>query len=247
MLGAGAPARPIQGGEMSDPELLADLRGVTTATLTTVLLKRGLRRVWIAGAFPLAPAGRIAGPAFTMRFVPGREDLATPAAWASPRSTRAAIEDMPEGCVAVIDARGIREAGVFGDILCARMHRRGVAGLVTDGVLRDLEGTLATGLPIWASGQAAPASVAAMHFVGWGEVIGCGGVCVEPGDIVVADRDGAVVVPAAIAGEVRDAALEQERLEGWIMREVERGVPLPGLYPPDEETRARYEAERERD
>lgn len=229
---------------MTDATLLADLRSVTTATLTTVLLKRGLRRVWIAGAFPLAACERIAGPAFTMRFVPGREDLATPAAWASPRSTRAAIEDMPEGCIAVIDARGVREAGVFGDILCARMRARGVAGLVTDGVLRDLEGTLATGLPIWASGAAAPASVSALHFVGWGEVIGCGGVCVEPGDILVADRDGAVVIPAGIAGEVRDAALEQERLEAWIMREVERGRPLPGLYPPNDETRARYEAER---
>ncbi len=231
---------------MSDSQLFADLRTVATATVTTVLLKKGLRNVWIRGAFPLQPGQeRLVGRAFTMRFVPGREDLATPAAWASPRSTRAAIEEMAEGQVAVIDARGIRDAGVFGDILCARMVKRGVAALVTDGVLRDLDGTLATGLPLWAAGAAAPASVTALHFVGWNEVIGCGGVCVEPGDVIVADRDGAVVIPSALAEEVRDAALEQERLEAWIMSEVERGVPLPGLYPPNEETRARYEASRE--
>lgn len=230
---------------MTERQLIDDLRSVTTATLTTVLLKKGLRNVWIRGAFPMIDGQqRIAGPAFTLRFVPAREDLATPAAWASPRSTRAAIEDMPEGWIAVIDARGTKDAGVFGDILCARMVKRGVTALVTDGVLRDVEGVLSTGLPIWSSGACAPASVSAMHFVGWNEVVGCGGVCVEPGDIIVADRDGAVVIPAAIAPEVRDVALEQERLEGWIMQEVARGVALPGLYPPNEETRARYEASR---
>lgn len=231
---------------MSDSQLLADLRSVTTATLTTVLLKKGLRNVWIRGAFPMVEGqARVAGRAFTMRFVPAREDLATPAAWASPRSTRAAIEDMQEGCIAVIDARGIRDAGVFGDILTLRMVKRGVAAMVTDGVMRDVEGVLTTGLPIWCAGACAPASVTAMHFVGWQEVVGVGGVCVEPGDVIVADRDGAVVVPAALAAEVAATALEQERLEAWIMREVARGVPLPGLYPPNEATRARYEAERQ--
>ena len=225
-----------------DAALIADLARVSTATLTTVLLKKGLRNVWIRGAAPLRAGPRVVGPAFTMRFVPAREDLATPAAWASPRSTRAAIEAMPEGAVAVIDAMGLRGAGVFGDILCARMAARGVGALVTDGVVRDRAGVEATGLTVWCAGAAAPPSVAALHFVGWGETIGCGGVCVEPGDLIVADGDGAVVIPAALAAEVADLALAQERFEDWALEEVRRGAPLPGLYPPDAATLARYEA-----
>lgn len=225
---------------MTDPALCADLARVSTATLTTVLLKKGLRNVWIRGAQPVRPGPRLVGPAFTLRFVPAREDLASPAAWASPRSTRAAIEAMPAGCIAVIDAMGTTAAGVFGDILCARMAQREIAALVTDGVVRDRDGVMATGLPVWCAGAAAPPSVAALHFVGWGETIGCGGVCVEPDDLIVADGDGAVVVPKAMAAEVRDAALEQEAFEDWALREVQRGVSLPGLYPPNEETKARY-------
>ena len=184
------------------------------------------------------------GRAFTLRFVPAREDLATPASWASPISTRAAIEAMPEGCVAVVDAAGVGDAGIFGDILCARMARRGVAALVTDGAVRDLEGVLGTGLPVWCRGAAAPPSVAGLTFVGWQEPVGCGGVAVFPDDVIVADRDGAVVVPQALLAEVLAEAPEQERMEAWIMEEVGRGAELPGLYPMNAETRARYEAER---
>lgn len=226
-----------------DPERVRLLSGVTTATLTTVLLKKGLRNVWLRGARPLqADQARLVGRAFTLRFVPAREDLATPASWGAPISTRAAIEAMPADCIAVVDAMGVTDAGIFGDILCARMKKRGVGGLVTDGVIRDLAGVLGTGLPVWCQGTAAPASVAGLTFVGWQEPIGCGGVAVFPNDIVVADADGAVLIPAALLDEVIPAAIEQERLEGWIMSEVAAGRPLPGLYPPNEETRARYEA-----
>lgn len=229
-------------------DLLAACRLVTTATLTTVLLKKGLRNVWIRGAFPLAGGQeRIAGPAFTLRFVPAREDLATPESWSSPISTRTAIEAMPSGCIAVIDAGGVRDAGVFGDILCGRMRVRDVAAMVTDGVVRDLDGVLGTGLPVWAGGTAAPASVAGLTFVGWGETIGCGGVAVLPGDLIVADRDGAVVVPQAMADEVVATAVEQERLEAWIMEQVRGGAALPGLYPPNEENRHRYQDSKSRD
>ncbi len=226
----------------TDAEIFAALRGVTTATLTTVLLKRGLRNVWMRGAGPLRPEQpRIAGRAFTLRFVPAREDLATPASWASPVSTRAAIEAMPEGCIAVVDAMGVTDAGIFGDILCARMRQRGVAALVTDGVVRDLAGVLGTGLPVWCRGAAAPASVAGLTFVAWQQPIGCGGVAVFPDDVLVMDGDGAVLIPAALASDVLAEAAEQERMEAWIMQEVGRGVPLPGLYPMNEETRARYQ------
>jgi regulator of RNase E activity RraA len=219
--------------------------GVSTATLTTVLLKMGLRNVWLRGAAPLhAGVQRVVGPAFTLRFVPAREDMATPAAWASPRSTRAAIEDMPAGCVAVVDAMAVRDAGIFGDILCERMARREVAALVTDGVVRDLQGVLDSGLPTWAAGTAAPPSVAGLIFVGWQEPVACGGVAVFPGDTIVADRDGAVVIPQALLAEVVPQAVEQERFEAWVVGEVRAGRPLPGLYPPDEATKARYAASR---
>ncbi|PWE53724.1 ribonuclease activity regulator RraA [Metarhizobium album] len=226
----------------TENEIKSILANVTTATLTTILLKKGLRNVWIRGAMPLRPdQGRIVGRAFTLRFIPAREDLATPASWSSPISTRAAIEAMPEGCVAVVDAQGSKDAGIFGDILCARMQKRNVAALITDGVVRDLDGVLATGLPVWCAGAAAPPSVAGLTFVAWDQPVGCGGVAIFPGDLIVIDKDGGVVIPAALADEILDDAVEQERLEGWIMREVTEGASLPGLYPANAENKARYE------
>lgn len=231
----------------TDADIRSILSKVTTATLTTILLKKGLRNVWMRGTKPLRPGQpRIVGRAFTLRFVPAREDLATPESWSSPRSTRAAIEAMPEGCVAVVDAMGVTDAGIFGDILCARMQKRGVAALVTDGVVRDVAGVLGTHLPVWCQGAAAPPSVAGLTFVGWQEPIACGGVAVYPDDVIVVDEDGAVLIPAALLDDVLALAPEQERLEAWIMTQVEAGVPLPGLYPPNEESKARYAAETKR-
>jgi regulator of RNase E activity RraA len=227
------------------PKAVEVLSGVSTATLTTVLLKKGLRNVWMRGTRPIKPGlPRLVGRAFTLRFVPAREDLATPESWSSPVSTRAAIEAMPGGCIAVVDAMGCTDAGIFGDILCARMAKKGVAALVTDGVVRDLAGVLGTGLPVWCSGAAAPPSVAGLTFVNWQEPIGCGGVAVFPNDVVVVDDDGAVLIPQALLGTVVEAAAEQEALETWIMGEVEKGAALPGLYPPNAENKARYEASR---
>ena len=232
-----------------DAQIVKTLSDVTTATITTLLLKKGLRNVWMRGTRPLRPdQPRLVGRAFTLRFVPAREDLATPESWSRPISTRAAIESMPAGCVAVVDAMGITDAGIFGDILCARMRMRGVAALITDGVVRDQAGVLGTGLPVWCQGAAAPPSVAGLTFVNWQEPIGCGGVAVFPDDVVVADDDGAVLIPAALLDDIVAAAPEQERLEHWIMQEVENGAALPGLYPPNAENKARYEgANREAD
>ena len=230
-----------------DPSILEALRDVSTATVTTILLKRGLRNVWMRGTRPIAPdQPRVIGRAFTLRFVPAREDLATPESWSSPRSTRAAIEAMPAGVVTVVDAMGVTGAGIFGDILCARMKQRGVAGLVTDGVVRDVAGVLRTGLPVWCQGTAAPPSVAGLTFVGWQEPIACGGVAVFPDDLIVVDSDGAVVIPAAQIEHVVATGPEQEALEAWIMQEVEGGAALPGLYPPNDENKARYAASRRR-
>jgi len=226
-----------------EPATRDALARVSTATITTVLLKKGLRNVWMRGTKPIRTnQQKVIGRAFTLRFVPAREDLATPESWSSPISTRAAIEAMPEHCVTVVDAMGVTDAGIFGDILCARMAKRGVAGLVTDGVVRDLAGVLGTGLSVWCQGAAAPASVAGLTFVSWQEPIGCGGVAVFPDDIIVADDDGAVLIPQKLAAEVAAAAVEQEKLEEWIMTEVNSGASLPGLYPPNAENLARYKA-----
>ncbi len=228
-------------------DAVSALSRVSTATLTTVLLKKGLRNVWLRGTRPIRSGQpRVVGPAFTLRFVPAREDLATPASWASPISTRAAIEAMPPDAVAVVDAMGVTDAGIFGDILCARMAKRGVAALVTDGVVRDAAGVALTGLPIWCAGVAAPPSVAGLTFVAWQQPIGCGGVAVFPNDIVVADEDGAVLIPAALLDAVLSEAPEQEHMEEWIMAEVDRGEALPGLYPMNEATKARYAASKTR-
>lgn len=225
-----------------DPKVIDVLSKVTTATLTTLLIKKGLRNVWLRGSMPLKPGqGRIVGRAFTLRFVPAREDLATPASWSSPTSTRAAIEDMPAGCIAVVDAMGVTNAGIFGDILCQRMKQRQVAALVTDGVIRDVAGVLETELPIWCSGIAAPPSVTGLTFVAWQEPIACGGVAVFPNDVIVIDDDGAVLIPADLVDEMVATAPEQENLESWIMKQVKGGAALPGLYPPNEENKARYE------
>ena len=225
-----------------DQKIREILAKVSTATITTILLKKGLRNVWMRGTRPLRPGQpRLVGPAFTLRFVPAREDLATPESWASPISTRAAIEAMPEGVITVVDAMGVTDAGIFGDILCARMKKRGVAALITDGVVRDVAGVLGTGLPVWCQGGGAPPSVAGLTFVAWQQPIGCGGVAVFPDDIVVVDDDGAVLIPAKLLDEVVAAAPEQERMEEWIMGEVDKGAALPGLYPMNAETKARYE------
>jgi regulator of RNase E activity RraA len=148
---------------------------------------------------------------------------------------------MPEGCIAVVDAMGVTDAGIFGDILCARMAKRGVAALVTDGVLRDVAGVTGTGLPVWCQGWAAPPSVAGLTFVNWQEPIACGGVAIFPDDVIMADDDGAVVIPQKLVEEVAELAHEQERMEEWIMSEVDKGAALPGLYPPNADNKARYE------
>jgi regulator of RNase E activity RraA len=136
---------------------------------------------------------------------------------------------------------GVTDAGIFGDILCERMKVRGVAALITDGVIRDLAGVLSTGLPVWCMGAAAPPSVAGLTFVNWQEPIGCGGVAVFPDDVIVVDDDGAVVIPSALLNEVVDEAAKQEKMEAWIIAQVQAGASLPGLYPPNAENKARYE------
>jgi len=229
------------------PDTASLLAQVSTATVTTVLFKKGLRNVGLRGVAPLSPGQpRVVGPAFTLRFLPQREDLATPAAWSSPTSSRAAVEVMPAGCIVVADTSGIGDAGIVGDILCARMQARHVRGLVTEGAVRDRIGILTTGLPVWCRAVAAPPSLTQLYFAGWQQPIACGGVAVLPGDLIMADDDGAVVIPAALADEVAAQACEQEQVEAWILQEVRQGASLTGMYPLSAENQARYAASRTR-
>ncbi|MGX9936550.1 ribonuclease activity regulator RraA [Advenella kashmirensis] len=224
-----------------DNAIAKSLKLISTATATTILFKHGLRNIWIRGAKPLGnKSGRVAGKAFTLRFIPSREDLSTPQAWSSPKSSRKAVEQVPENSIVVVDAMGYSDAGVFGDILCARLVCRGAAGVVTDGAMRDIVGVASTNLPIWASSVAAPPAVCGLTFVGWQDPIACGGVAIFPDDWILADEDGAIVIPAAYITALLDTALEQEALEEWILTEIKRGHSLDGMYPPDDRTLERY-------
>jgi regulator of RNase E activity RraA len=214
-----------------DAVLLDALRQIATASLAGVMLKLGLSNQWVRGPMPMkADFPRVAGRAFTMRFIPLREDV--PGAFANRLPVnRDAVEQMPAGCIAIAGALGTTDAATFGDIVVARMVKRGVAGIVTDGAVRDRNGLLATGMPIWTSGITAPPPATRILLAAWQEPIGCGGVAVFPDDIVVADADGVVVIPAGLAEQVAVRGAGQERLDAWQLEQILHGVALSGLAP----------------
>lgn len=224
-------------------DFLEELRRSCVATLTTILRSRGITNAFVSGIVPLSPGQpRIAGPAFTLRFVPLRDDLATADALSGPQSPRAAIERMPAGCVAVVDAMGLARVGAFGDIMCARMRHRGVTALLIDGAVRDKAGIGKLDWPVWSKHVAGPPGIAGLIYAAEQVPVACGGAAVMPGDIIVADEDGAIVVPQAIVGEVAAEAAEKELFEEWALAEVQGGAPIIGTYPPNEATLARYRA-----
>ncbi len=217
---------------------------VTTASLTAQLVKRGMRTRAISNIGPVNPdTQRVFGPAYTLRYIPMREDLATGAAMANPDNPqRKAIEVMPAGHVLVADTHGLDVSGTLGDILVARLKVRGVAGVVSDGPMRDIKELENIDLPVFCRGNAAPPSYASMLAADAQVPIGCGGVAVFPGDIVIGDEDGVVILPAAIAEEVARDAVEQDRLEAYVRQRIEGGDSIVGVYPPNEETQAAYKA-----
>jgi regulator of RNase E activity RraA len=220
-----------------DASVAEQLRQVSTATLTMVLLKRGVRTSWLRGVEPLTMmGGRIVGPAFTIRFVPGREDLSQPESYAKSPSFRDAIEAAPAGSVVVIDGRGNTLGATLGDILVARLAKRGVLAAVTDAPVRDADEIRRLTLPVLCAGVAPPPSIVGLSFAGYDEIIGCGGVAVCPGDVLVCDNDGVVVIPVAMAAEVAEDGVEQERFERFVQRRVAEGASVVGLYPPNEGT-----------
>lgn len=214
----------------------------TTASLTAQLIKRGLRTRAIANIHPVNPnTPRVVGPAYTLRYIPMREDIGVGATMADPENPqRKAIEVTPPGHVLIADTHGMDVSGTFGDILVARLRVRGVAGIVSDGPMRDIAELRKMEFPVFACGNAAPPSYGSMIAVDAQVPIGCGGVAVFPGDIVIGDPDGVVILPAAIAEEVARAAVEQDRMEAWIRQRIEGGDSIVGVYPPNEKTQAEY-------
>jgi regulator of RNase E activity RraA len=225
-------------------DCLARMRRVTTATLTTQLFKRGLRNTFMRNVRPLGRYGaNLVGAAFTLRNIPAREDLDVVEGFANPEHPqRRAIETVPAGHVLVVDCRGETGAASGGEILVTRLLKRGVAGMVSDGGIRDSAPIAQLPIPVFCAGPAAPLNLVVHHATETQVPIGCGGVAVYPGDLIVGDADGIVVVPAHLAEQVAHDADEQEKLEAFVLTRIQEGAKLPGTYPPDAQTRAAYEA-----
>jgi len=219
------------------------LKKVSTATLTTVLFKRGFRNVFIQGVFLLnRNSPRMVGEAYTLRYIPAREDLDQLGSFEGRgHPQREAIEACPPGHVLVMDARRDAAAATGGDILMTRLHVRGVAGVVTDGGLRDSYTIEQLPWPAYCGARSAPLNLVRHHAVESQVPIGCGGVAVYPGDVVVGDPEGAVVIPANIANEVAQEGADQTVFEDWVEARVKEGRGIFGLYPPSAETKAEFE------
>jgi len=230
-----------------DNAILNALKRVSTATLTTQLLNRGLRKTFLVGVRPLNPASAsFAAPAYTLRYIPAREDLAVPAVWKNrDYPQRKAIEAVPAGAALVIDCRGELGAGAAGDILIERLKQRGVAAVVSDGALRDTPVLAAMAYPVYCAGAAAPASVVALFAADLQVPIGCAGVAIFPGDILVGDAEGVVAIPRHLAADVARDGTEQERYERFVQSRIKQGRSTFGLYPPDEATLAEYKTWRD--
>lgn len=218
------------------------LEKAPTAGLSAQLRKRGLNNVIIEGVQPLHPDAKLVGTAKTLRFVPNREDLFT-SHGGGYNAQKQAFDAVGDGEVLVIEARGEAGAGTLGDVLALRAKTRGAAGVVTDGAVRDYDAVRAVGMPVYAK-SAHPAVLGRKH-VPWDFdlTVACGGVTVQPGDIIVGDRDGVVVIPPALAEEVVDATLAKEDEDAWVAEQVVAGHPVDGLFPMNSQWRQRYTKE----
>ena len=224
-----------------DSRTLALLKHASTATISTQLLARGLRNSYLEGVKALNPRLRMAGEAFTLRYIPAREDLDFQVEydnWTNPQ--RVAVETIGPDQVLVIDARGQLSAASLGHILATRLMVRGAGGLVTDGALRDSPAIATLDFPSYAAGAHGTTSSVLHHPADFGLPIGCGGVLVEPGDVLVGDAEGVVVIPAHVAEDVATRTWDRDHLETWLQQRVADGASIRGTYPPDEETKAEY-------
>ncbi len=233
--------RAEPGAPMSE-DLREALKQVSTATIATLLFKKGLRGQYIQGVRRLAPGPRMVGPAFTLRYIPAREDVDVVEAFRDPQHPqRLAVETIPPGFVLVMDCRQDASAASAGSILATRLAVRGCAGVVSDAGVRDAETIAQLDMPCFCAGASAPTNLTKHHAVDLNTPVGCGGVAVYPGDILVGDNDGVIVVPAYLAEWVASEGLGMEAFEDFAMDEVRAGHPVIGTYPANAETLERYE------
>ncbi len=222
-----------------DDSVRDQLRGVSTATLASALYKRGLRNQMVQGVLPLsAPkGGSMVGPAYTLRYIPAREDLNSMNVFRNhEHPQRKAVEECPAGAVFVIDSRKDARAASAGGILATRLMVRGCAGIVTDGGLRDSSEIGALEMPSYHARPSAPTNLTIHQAIDINVPIGCGDAPVFPGDIVVGDSDGVIIIPAGIAGEIADEAVEMTAFEDFVIEKVRAGQKTFGLYPPTDES-----------
>ena len=217
----------------------AKLKTVSTATLASALYKRGLRHQMVQDVRPLsAPqGGSMVGEAYTLRYMPAREDLNPMTVFRDPsHPQRRAVEECPPGCVLVMDSRKDPRAASAGGILLTRLMMRGVAGVVTDGGFRDSAEIAALDMPSFHARASAPTNLTLHQAIDLQVPIGCGDAPVFPGDVVVGDADGVIIVPAEIADAIADEAVEMTAYEDFVMERVRAGARTIGLYPPTDET-----------
>ena len=212
----------------------AKLRGVSTATLATALFKRGLRRQMVQDVRPLGPlAATMVGEAYTLRYMPAREDLNGIEVFRNHgHPQRRAVEECPPGAVLVMDSRKDPRAASAGGILVTRLQMRGVAGVVTDGGFRDSAEIAGLAIPAFHARPSAPTNLTLHQAIELQVPIGCGDAPVFPGDAVVGDMDGVIIVPHGIADEVADEAVEMTAFEDFVIEQVRAGQAILGLYPP---------------
>ncbi len=225
-------------------DTLDRLRNISTATISLQLLKRGVRSTFMNNVRALNSGDcRFVAQAHTLRFVPMREDLSTPEILADKNyAPRKVVEQVPAGAALVIDGRGRTDCGVIGGTLALRLRERGCAAIVTDGAVRDSAELAQIGMPVFCAGAAAPATLNGHFGADEQTIIGCGGVTVIPGDILVGDEDGVILIPRALVDEIARDGAEQERLESFLTSLIAGGRPLIGTYPPNDDTRQEYEA-----
>lgn len=218
-------------------DVLAKLRHVSSATVSHELLRLGLRETFMRGVRPLKPGYRALGPALTLRYLPYREDVGDrlqQPQFREENNQRRAIEAIEPGQVFVVDARGRTDAGVLGDVLTARLRFRGCVGVVTDGAVRDTAAIRDMSFPVFCGGSSGPVSNLIHWASDYNQPVQCGGVLVLPGDLILADDDGVVVIPTGVAAEVAERAVEHERMDAFSRSQVEAGMPIARAYPLDE-------------
>ncbi|GAA2043540.1 hypothetical protein GCM10009819_32720 [Agromyces tropicus] len=252
---AAGRATPLDGPRADDPtdaaeppfeltdDLRAQLSSVAVATLSVALRKRGYHDVFIEGVVANHPGDRIVGRARTLRFIPARPDLFA-SHGGGYNAQKRAFDTVGEGEVLVVDARGERGTGTVGDVLALRAKVRGAAGIVTDGGVRDFDAVAEIGIPVFSQGP--HPSVLGRRHVPWETdvTIACGGTAVQPGDVIVGDGDGVIVIPPHLVAEVVAEAAEQDAADAWVAERVAEGRPVDGLFPMDRTWREQYERER---